>query len=156
MSLKNVQNHLKKYNLDKNIIVLNESSATVSLAAHALKCREEEIAKTMSFIVNDNYIVIVIPGNRKIDNKKYKETFKTKAKMVPIEDLETNIGHIMGGVCPFGLKENVQVYLDVSLKNYHVVYPAAGEANTAVKLTLEELIESSEFKEWIDVCKIVD
>jgi len=156
MSLKTVENHLKKFNLTKNIIILDKSSATVPLAAKALNCREEEIAKTMSFLANDDYIVIVMPGNRKIDNKKYKEAFKTKAKMVPTQDLEEKIGHVMGGVCPFGLKKGVKVYLDISLKNYQEVYPAAGEANAAIKLTLKELEETTNFAAWIDVTKNID
>lgn len=153
MSLERAKEHLKKYKLDKNIIILDESSATVSDAAHALKCREEEIGKTLSFLVSGKPIVVVVAGDAKIDNKKFKEEFKTKSSMIPFDDVEKLIGHAVGGVCPFGVNEGVEVYLDKSLKKLKIVYPASGSSNSAVKLTLKELEEASEYIRWVDICK---
>lgn len=153
MSLIKVKEYLKKYSLDDRIMEFPISSATVREAARALNCREEEIAKTLGFIVNDVPIVIVVAGNKKIDNSKYKKVFQTKAKMVPFNDVETILGHEVGGVCPFGLNDGVLVYLDISLKNFDYVYPACGSHNGAIKLTINELEETSNYVKWIDVCK---
>ena len=133
------------------------SSATVREAANALGCSEGEIAKTLSFLVGDKPILIVTAGDSKIDNSKYKKEFNTKAKMIAFDDVEKIIGHSVGGVCPFGINENVEVYLDESLKQYEIIYPACGSSNSAVKLTINELERTSNYKKWIDVCKnIVD
>lgn len=156
MSFINAKEHLKNLNLEKNIILFNDSSATVSLAAKALNCKEEEIAKTLGFLVEDKPILIVCAGNRKIDNTKYKSYFHTKAKMIPFDEVQSTIGHEVGGVCPFGIKENVTIYLDESLKDYPIIYPACGSHNSAVKLTLKELEQASSYKEYIDVCKIIE
>ena len=153
MSLQKVKEYLKKYNMEKDIIEFKVSSATVELAAKALNCEESDIAKTLSFLVEEKPIVIVVAGDKKIDNSKYKQEFHTKAKMVPFDDVEKLIGHEVGGVCPFGVNEGVEVYLDVSLKKLKVVYPASGSSNSAVKLTLKELEEASEFLRWVDICK---
>ena len=130
-----------------------ESSATVKEAAKAIGCKESEIAKTLSFLIEDKPILIVVAGDCKIDNGKYKQEFGKKAKMIPYEEVEKLIGHNVGGVCPFGINENVTVYLDNSLKKFDTIYPACGESNTAVKLTIEELEKTSNYKKWIDVCK---
>ena len=156
MSFINAQEHLKKFNLENNILEFTVSSATVKEAALALHCEEKEIAKTLAFLVNNEPILIVTAGDQKIDNSKYKEKFKEKAKMVPFDEVEKTIGHEVGGVCPFGIKENIQVYLDDSLKRFSNVYPACGSHNSAVKLTLEELMASSNFLEWVDVCKNIE
>ena len=156
MSFIKAKEHLKKYNLDKNIIQFNESSATVELAAKALKCEEGSIAKTLGFLVQDSPILIVMAGDQKIDNSKYKAYFHTKAKMVPFGDVEKLIGHEVGGVCPFGINDNIKVYLDESLKNHPIIYPACGSGNSAVKLTINELELSSNFISWIDVCKTIE
>ncbi len=153
MSLNKAKEHLKKYNLENKIMEFPVSSATVKEAALALNCSEAEIAKTLSFIVDDNPILIVTSGNQKIDNSKYKEEFHTKAKMIPFDNVESIIGHEVGGVCPFGINNNVTVYLDESLKNFNVIYPACGSHNSAVKLTIEELEKASNYKKWINVCK---
>lgn len=153
MSLDKARKHLKKYNLDKNILEFEESSATVSEAAKALNCKEEEIGKTLSFLVSGQPIVVVVAGDAKIDNKKFKEEFKIKSSMISFDKVEELIGHGVGGVCPFGVNEGVEVYLDVSLKKLKVVYPASGSSNSAVKLTLKELEEASEFLRWVDICK---
>lgn len=153
MSLLKVKEYLKKYNLEERIMEFPVTSATVKDAALALKCNEEEIAKTLSFMVDDKPILIVVAGDYKIDNSKFKAEFHTKAKMIPSTLVENLIGHAVGGVCPFGVKEDVDIYLDISLKKLKTVYPAAGTSNSAVKLTLEELEKVSNYKKWVDVCK---
>ena len=107
----------------------------------------------MSFIVNDNPILVIVAGDKKIDNHKYKDEFKVKAKMISFDQVEEYIGHKAGGVCPFGINDNVRVYLDLSLKKYEYVYPACGTSNTAVKLLINELEKASKYIKWVDVCK---
>ena len=153
MSLVKAKEYLKKFHLDGNVIEFYESTATVREAAEALGCKDAEIAKTMAFLVDDSPILIVASGDKKIDNSKFKQTFHTKAKMIPSEELETLVGHTAGGVCPFGINSNVKVYLDVSLKEFDTVYPACGTSNSAVKLTIPELEEASNYVEYVDVCK---
>ena len=153
MSLERAKKYLKKYNLEDKVLLFDTSSATVALAAQALHCEEAEIAKTLSFLVDDQPIVIVVAGDKRIDNAKYKEEFHKKAKMIPFEDVEGIIGHAVGGVCPFGVKENVEIYLDESLKEHKIVYPACGEHNSAIKLEVKELEKIVDYKKWIDVCK---
>ena len=153
MSFVKAKEHIKKFGLEERVMEFDVSSATVGEAAKAVGCEEEEIAKTLSFLVEDGPILIVVAGNCKIENSKYKAEFHKKAKMIPFENVEEFIGHGVGGVCPFGMNENVKVYLDVSLKAFEVVYPACGSANSAVKLTLEELEKTSNYLKWVDVCK---
>lgn len=156
MSLIKVKEHLKKYNLDTKIIIHEEISDTVEHAAQIIGCKTGEIAKTMSFIVNDKIIVIVMSGDYKTSNSKYKEYFKTKAKMVPFNEVETLIGHAPGGVCPFGLNENIDIYLDESLRNFSKVYAAAGQINATIELTISELEKVTNYKEWIDISQIIE
>ena len=111
------------------------------------------IAKTMSFIQDDRPVLILAEGTSRIDNRKYKDTFHTKAKMIPFDDVESLIGHAPGGVCPFGIDPDINVYLDESLKHFETVYPAAGNDHSAVKLTIPELEQISNSKGWVDVCK---
>lgn len=153
MSIEKAKEHLKKYKLDQNIMEFTTSSATVQEAAIALNCTEGEIAKTLSFLVEEKPILIVVSGDAKIDNSKYKAEFHKKAKMIPHENVEKIIGHQVGGVCPFGINEGVEVYLDKSLQKYKTVYPASGSSNSAVKLTIQELEQASNYQKWIDVCK---
>lgn len=154
MSIENARAHLAKYGKDKDIIEFSTSSATVKEAAADLNTEEGRIAKTMSFLLSDGPIVILAAGDGKIDNRKFKDRFHEKAKMISPDDVENTIGHPIGGVCPFGVKENVRVYLDESLKRFDYVYPAAGSRNSAIKLTIPELEKTSEYKEWIDVTKL--
>lgn len=154
MSIENARAHLAKYGKDKDIIEFSTSSATVKEAAADLNTEEGRIAKTMSFMLSDGPIVILAAGDGKIDNRKFKDRFHEKAKMISPDDVENIIGHPIGGVCPFGVKENVRVYLDVSLKRFDYVYPAAGSRNSAIKLTIPELEKTSEYKEWVDVTKL--
>ena len=154
MSLSRAKEHLKKYGLENRIMEFAVSSATVEEAAKAINCSEEEIVKTLSFIVEDKPILIAVAGDSKIDNRKFKAEFHTKAKMIPSDSVEKLIGHAVGGVCPFGTNENVDVYLDNSLRRFGTVYPASGSSNSAVKLTIDELEKASNCKKWIDVCKV--
>lgn len=153
MSLLKAKNHLTQYGLENKIMEFEVSSATVKEASYAIGCSEGEIAKTLSFIIDDRAILIVVAGDQKIDNPKFKSEFNTKAKMIPFEEVENRIGHAVGGVCPFGVNEDVTVYLDASLKKYEIVYPACGTSNSAVKLTIDELEKVSGYEKWIDVCK---
>lgn len=153
MSLEKAKEYLQKYGLEKRIMEFDVSSATVEKASKAINCKQEEIAKTLSFIVDNTPILIVVSGDSKIDNSKFKTEFHTKAKMIPFDSVEELIGHAVGGVCPFGINKNVEVYLDNSLKRFNIIYPACGSSNSAVRLTLEELEKTSNYKKWIDVCK---
>lgn len=156
MSLEKVKEYFKKYDMDDKIIEFNDSSATVKDAALRLNCEDELIAKTLSFKVDDKVILIVLSGNVKIDNSKYKQIFHTKAKMLSFDEVEELIGHKVGGVCPFAINNNIDVYLDESLKKYEYVYPACGSANSAIKLTIMELEKYSNYKSWIDVSKLIE
>lgn len=153
MSLLRAKEYLKKYNLDDKILTFDESSATVKLASIALGIEEGRIAKTLSFVVNDKYILIVSAGDVKIDNAKYKKEFGVKAKMIEYEMVEEKIGHKIGGVCPFGVNDGVLIYLDKSLKKYDYVYPACGESNNAIKLFVSDLEKIINYEKWIDVTK---
>lgn len=153
MSINRAKEYLKKYGLDENVIEFEVSTATVEMAAQAINCKEEEIAKTLSFIVEDKPILIVVSGESRVDNSKFKAEFHTKAKMIPFDDVEKMVGHAAGGVCPFGVNDDVTIYLDESLKRFEVVYPACGSSNSAVKLTLAQLEEITDYKKWVDVCK---
>ena len=155
MSIEKVREYLKKFGLDNKIMEFDVSSATVKEAAIALNCKEQEIAKTLSFIVNDRPVLIVTAGDSKVDNSKFKTKFNVKAKMIPFDDVERLVGYAVGGVCPFGVNEDVDVFLDESLKRFDTVYPVCGSSNSAIKLSIEELEKASNYKEWIDVCKIV-
>lgn len=155
MSIEKVREYFKKFGLDNKIMEFDVSSATVKEAAIALNCKEQEIAKTLSFIVNDRPVLIVTAGDSKVDNSKFKTKFNVKAKMIPFDDVERLVGYAVGGVCPFGVNEDVDVFLDESLKRFDTVYPACGSSNSAIKLSIEELEKASNYKEWIDVCKIV-
>ena len=155
MSLLRAKEHLKKYGFEDKIMEFAASSATVTEAAAAIGCKECEIAKTLSFTISDKPILIVVAGDARIDNRKFKDEFFEKAKMIAFEDVEPLIGHAVGGVCPFGINDGVDVYLDNSLKRFDIIYPACGSSNSAVNLTLKELETASEFKKWVDVCKDV-
>lgn len=156
MAIEKVREHFKKYNMDNRIQEFKTSSATVELAAKALNCEPERIAKTMSFLKDDKPILIVLAGDTKIDNSKYKIEFHTKAKMIPFEEVENIIGHAAGGVCPFGINKGIDVYLDESLKRFKTVFPACGSSNSAIELAIKELEETSEYIKWIDVGKKIN
>ena len=153
MSIERAKEHLKKYGLEDKIREFDVSSATVELAAQAIGCESQRIAKTLSFKIEGGCILIVAAGDAKIDNPKYKAKFGTKAKMLNPAEVEEMVGHAVGGVCPFGIKDGVKVYLDDSLKRFETVFPACGSPNSAIELTIPQLEEASGFTEWIDVCK---
>lgn len=153
MSIERVRNYFEEKGISDRIKEFEVSSATVALAAEALGCEENRIAKTLSFHGKENVILIVTAGDAKIDNSKYKAQFGLKAKMLAFEEAEPLIGHAVGGVCPFAVNEGVEVYLDESLKRFQTVYPACGSSNSAIELTIEELEKYSMPVSWVDVCK---
>lgn len=153
MSIEKVRTYFARYGMEGRILEFPVSSATVELAAEALHCEPCRIAKTLSFLVGEEPILIVAAGDTKIDNPKYKAQFGTKAKMLTPEQAETRIGHAVGGVCPFGIEPGVKVYLDVSLKRFQTVFPACGSSNSAIELTIPELEQYSGYTAWVDVCK---
>ena len=154
MSIQKVRAYMEPLGIADRIREFDVSFATVELAAVAVGVEGARIAKSLSFKVNDLPIIIVAAGDAKVDNAKYKAQFHTKAKMLTHEEAHTLIGHDVGGVCPFALPEDVKVYLDVSLKRFETVFPAAGSDSSAIELTCEELERySSNFQEWVDVCK---
>ncbi len=155
MSIEKVREYFKEYGIEDRILEFEVSSATVELAAQAVGTEPARIAKTMSFTVGDQPILILLAGDVKIDNPKYKSEFHTKAKMISFEDVESVIGHGVGGVCPFAVNEGITVYLDESLKRFESVFPAAGSSNSAIELTIPELEKYSKFKKWIDVSKAI-
>lgn len=154
MSLERATRYLESKGLADRIIIPSHSSATVAEAAEALGCEPGMIAKTLSFLQGNRPVLILAEGAARIDNAKYKALFHCKAKMIPGEDVEPLIGHSVGGVCPFGVNENVTVYLDESLKLHDTVYPAAGTDHSAVRLTIAELERACPDAEWIDVCRM--
>lgn len=155
MSIERAKEHLKKYGFENRVQEFDVSSATVELAAQAVGVEPCRIAKTLSFLTKEGPILIVAAGDARIDNHKYKERFHTKAKMLSPEQVTELIGHAVGGVCPFGIRDGVQVYLDESLKRFETVFPAVGSANSAVELTIPELELCAEADGWVDVCKDV-
>ena len=155
MSIDKVREYFKQFGIDDKIQELELSSATVELAAKALNCEGQRIAKSLSFKVDDTPILVISAGDAKIDNAKYKSYFKSKAKMLSPDEVKDFIGHEIGGVCPFAINKGVKVYLDESLKRFNTVFPACGSSNSAIELTISELEKYSNFIEWVDVCKIV-
>lgn len=155
MAIEKVREYFKEFGMENRIQEFTVSSATVALAAEALGCAPERIAKSLSFMVDGSAILVVTAGDVKIDNPKYKQQFGTKAKMLSADEVEQLIGHAVGGVCPFGRNAGVKTYLDVSLKRFETVFPACGSSNSAMELTISELEKYSEFTEWVDVCKNV-
>ncbi|WP_339296993.1 YbaK/EbsC family protein [Paenibacillus sp. FSL R5-0623] len=153
MAIEKVKDFFKQYGMDSQVKEFEVSSATVDLAASALGCEPERIAKTLSFMVNGQAVLVVAAGDAKVDNKKFKEYFKTKAKMLSPDEAIDMVGHAIGGVCPFAIKNDVSVYLDISLKRFETIYPACGSSNSAIELTIKQLEKYSSYSEWIDVCK---
>ena len=154
MSIEKVRAYFKPLGIEERIREFDVSSATVELAAVAVGVEGARIAKSLSFKVEDKPIIIVVAGDAKVDNSRYKAQFHTKAKMLTFEEAHTLVGHDVGGVCPFALPEDVKVYLDVSMKRFETVFPAAGSSNSAVEMTCDELERyASNFAAWVDVCK---
>lgn len=154
MSFEAAKAHLEQYGLADRVIVFDQSSATVAMAAQAAGTSEAEIAKTLSFLVDDAAVLIVAAGDAKVDSSKFKAKFHIKAKMVLTDRVEELVGHAPCGVCPFAVRIGVTVYLDESLRRFEYVYPACGSSNSAVRLTPAELERASGCVEWVDVCKL--
>ena len=156
MAIEKVKAYFREYGMEERIQEFDVSSATVELAAEALHCEPQRIAKTLSFMLENEAVLIVTAGDTKIDNAKYKAKFGKKAKMLSLDEVETLVGHAVGGVCTFVVNEGVKVYLGVSLKRFETVFPACGSSNSAIELTIPELEKYSgyaECAEWVDVCK---
>lgn len=153
MAVESVKEYFRQYGIEDRVIELEQSSATVELAALALNTEGARIAKTLSFLTGGKTVLIVTAGDMKIDNAKYKAEFGIKAKMIPFEQVEECTGHAPGGVCPFAVKPGVSVFLDESLKRFETVFPACGSSNSAIELSIPELEKYSGYEKWIDVCK---
>jgi len=153
MSIERVRTYFREQGIEERIRELAASSATVELAAAALGCEPQRIAKRLSFLVDGHAILVVAAGDAKIDNAKYKARFGTKARMLAPQEAEEMVGHAVGGVCPFAVNEGVEIYLDISLKRFATVFPACGSSNSAIELTIPELEKYSGSGTWVDVCK---
>lgn len=153
MTIDKVRPLLSEYGLLDRLHEFEESTATVELAAQALGTQPDQIAKTLSFYHGDGIVLVVAAGKRRIDNRKFKDTFGQKAKMLSLEDTERLTGNAAGGVCPFLAPEGAEVWLDVSLRDHDIVYPSAGSAHSGVALSCAELEMLSEPAGWCDVCK---
>lgn len=153
MAIEKVREYFRQWGLEDRIQEFAVSSATVELAAQAVGCQPARIAKTLSFQLPGQSILVVTAGDAKVDNRKFKDTFGVKAKMIPADQVEELIGHQVGGVCPFGIKGGIDVYLDESLKRFDRVFPACGSSSSAIGLDLEELEKYAHSKSWVDVCK---
>lgn len=153
MAIDKVRDYLRQWGRDKDILEFETSSATVELAANALGVDCGRIAKTLSFKTEEGALLVVAAGDARIDNAKFKAQFGQKAKMLTPEEVLQYTGHAVGGVCPFAINEGLPVYSDVSMKRFNTVYPACGSSNSAIELTLEELVEYSSSTCWVDVCK---
>lgn len=154
MSVQVVREYLSQWNLQDKVMEMEMSSATVELAAEAVGVIPARIAKTLSFKDGESCLLIVTAGDAKIDNPKFKTKFQMKAKMLSPEEVTTYTGHPVGGVCPFALKrQDIRVYLDISLRRFDTVFPACGSGNSAIELTCEQLAQVSESNGWVDVCK---
>lgn len=154
MAIERARNHLKSFGMAERILEFDTSSATVELAAQAAGVIPARIAKSLSFMTPKGPVLVVTSGDRKIDNPKFKAQFHTKAKMLGHDEVETLIGHGVGGVCPFGVEPGVRTFLDTSLRRFDTVFPACGSSNSAIELTCEELEQVAEnCQGWVDVCK---
>lgn len=153
MAIEKVRECFARWGIQERILEFDVSSATVELAAQALNCEGARIAKTLSFLVGEESVLVVAAGDARVDNHKFKETFGVKAKMIPGDEVEQRIGHAVGGVCPFGINAGVRVFLDESLRRFETVYPACGSSNSAVCFTIPELEKYSAAERWVDVCK---
>ena len=153
MAIDKVREFFAGTELEGKIMEADESSATVELAAHAFHTEPDRIAKSLSFLQDETPVLVIASGLSRVDNRKYKDQFKMKAKMIPFEEVEGYIGHAPGGVCPFAVNEGVKVYLDVSLKKYETVFPAAGNSNSAIEMTIPQMERYTGSLGWIDVCK---
>ncbi len=153
MAIERVKEYFRQFGIEGRVREFAVSSATVELAAQALGCEPCRIAKTLSFLVDGKAVLVTAAGDAKVDNAKFKARFHAKAKMLSPEDVQSLVGHAVGGVCPFAVHPGVEVYLDESLKRFDTVFPACGSSNSAIELTLPEMEKYSNFISWVDVCK---
>lgn len=154
MSLQSVKDYFMQFGIADRVLEFDVSSATVELAAAAAGCEPKRIAKSLTFLVGDQRVMIVTAGDAKVDNQKYKARFGTKAKMLSPDQAEALIGHSIGGICPFAIHDGVNVYLDVSMQRFDTVFPACGSANSAIELTCDELGQYAQgVQGWADLCK---
>lgn len=151
MAIEKVYAYLDYMGMADRIMTFKESTATVALAAGAVGCEQGRIAKSMSFLVDKKPVLVLLAGDARVDNKKFKQAFHKRGHMIPFDQVEEYIGHAPGGVCPFAIKDGVSVFLDISLCPYDVVYPAAGDDHSAVRLTLEELQRTARSTGWVDI-----
>lgn len=156
MSIEKVRSFFRSCGIEERLLEFAESSATVELAAHAVGCEPARIAKTLSFMVAGKPVLVVVAGDMRIAGPKFKAAFHEKPRMIPAAEVEACIGHAVGGVCPFAVKEGVEVYLDVSLKRFATVFPACGSGSSAIELSPEELERYSRAAGWVDVGKDFD
>ena len=154
MSIEKAKAHLSTFGMADKVIEFTVSSATVELAAQALGCEPAHIAKSILLGQPEGTVMVLAAGDAKLNNSKFKERFGSKPKMMPYDQVEDAVGHAPGGVCPFGIKEGVSVWLDESLRRFEIVYPAAGSSNSAIPMTIEELEKASCALGWVDVCKL--
>ena len=154
MSIEKVREYFREFNMEDRILEFSVSSATVELAAQAVGVEGARISKTLSFKKDDGCILVLCAGDAKVDNRKFKDFFGMKAKMLTYDEVSELVGHQVGGVCPFAVKPGCDVYLDESMKRFETVFPAAGSSNSAIELNLDELYKYSNAKAWIDVCKL--
>ena len=155
MSIERVRAFMRERNMEDRILEFDVSNATVALAAEAVGCAPERIAKTLSFLVNGGAVLVVAAGDARVDNPKFKAQFHTKAKMLTPEEVVNLVGHAVGGVCPFGIDNPaVKTYLDISLRRFDTVFPAAGSSNSAIELTCDALEQyACNCQGWVDLCK---
>ncbi len=153
MSVQTAKEFFRQWNMDNKVMEFPISSATVKEAAEALGCEEKRIAKTMAFTIDEKPVLIVMAGDAKVDNSKYRAAFHTKAVMLKSDEVSELIGHPVGGVCPFGIREGIKVYLDESLKRFETIFPACGSPNSAIELTIPELEKCSFYSGWINIGK---
>ena len=154
MSIERVRAYFEELGIADRILEFDVSSATVELAAQAVGVEGKRIAKTLSFLIDGKAVLVVMAGDARIDNRKYKDYFHTKAKMLSAPEAAEMVGHAVGGVCPFAVNDGVTVYLDESLKRFETVFPACGSSNSAIEFTIEEMEKYSGSTAWIDVCKL--
>ena len=153
MAIEKVKAYFKQFDMEDKVLEFETSSATVELAANALHCEPARIAKTLTFRHEESCIIVVMAGDAKIDNKKFKQKFGMKARMLSAEEVDDLVGHSIGGVCPFAINPDIPVYLDISMQRFETVFPACGSSNSAIELTCDELAKYSNSQEWVDVCK---
>lgn len=153
MSIERVKKYFEAMQLEQRVWEFETSSATVELAAQTLGVKPARIAKTLSFAIKDGCVLVVAAGDARVDNRKFKDQFETKAKMLAHEDVVRLTGSEIGGVCPFALPQETPVYLDISLKRFQTVFPACGSTNSAMEVTCEQLFRYSRAQGWVDVCK---